>query len=177
MTRITLSVAVAVSALATLLSPDPASACSRILPFSSDELFAADVIVRATAVTYVVAPEPNTMPMGEPMSAVEFKVEEVLKGDGVPDFVVLNASLSDRDDFNDGAVPYQFVRRNGRSGNCYASSYKEGAQFLLFLRKSGNGFTSNISPLGPTNEQLRGPGDEWLRWVKQYRATKGRTEN
>src|SRR6185503_20371718 len=70
--------------------------------------------------------------------------------------------------------PYRFVRPGGRSGSCFANSYKKGAQFLLFLKRSNfrpetnTGFTINISALGPTNEQLRGPGDPWIEWVKAY---------
>lgn len=173
MRRLTLAFAVAASVLIMLLPANPASACSRVVPYSSDELFAADVIVRATAVRYVVAPDPNTMTTGEPESTVEFKVEEVLKGEGVIDSVKLRGYLSDRDDFNDEEVPYQSVRPDGRAGSCFANSYKEGGQFLLFLGKRGDGFTPNISALGPTNEQLRGPDDAWLRWVREYLNTHG----
>jgi hypothetical protein len=151
-------------------------ACSRSAPFSFDELFAADVIVRAAAVKYVIKPDPNTRTTGEPESTIEFKVEEVLKGENLPETVVLHGYLSDRDDFNDVGVPYKFVRPNGRAGSCFANTYKEGAQFLLFLKKKGDMFTSNISALGPTNEQLRGSDDPWLRWVKEYLDTHRRKD-
>jgi hypothetical protein len=163
-----------------VITPSPAqlvSACSRIGPFSFDELFAADVIVRATAVRYVIAPDPDLRTTGEPESTIEFKVQEVLKGENLPESIVLHGYLSDRDDFNDVEVPYKFVRPNGRAGSCFANTYKEGAQFLLFLKKNGENFTPNISALGPTNEQLRGPDDAWLRWVKEYLKTNGRKEN
>ena len=39
---------------------------------------------------------------------------------------------------------------------------------MLFLKRSGSGYTTNISALGPTNEQLRGPDDQWVKWVKAY---------
>jgi hypothetical protein len=65
-------------------------------------------------------------------------------------------------------VPYMFVRRLGRRGSCFANTYKEGAQFLLFLKKTKDGYTSNISALGPTNEQLRSDNDEWLIWVRNH---------
>lgn len=155
-------------ALAVLLEAGPAPACTRAGPFSFDELFAADVIVRAKAARYVVPPDPKMRTTGVPDSTVEFEVEEVLKGEGVPEKLELHAYLGDEDDFNELKVPYTFVRPGGRSGSCFANTYKKGAQFLLFLKKRGEGYTPNISALGPTNEQLRGPDDEWLRWVRDY---------
>ena len=160
------------------ISQASASACSRLKgPFSFNELFVADVIVRATAVKYVVAPDPYTGTTGVPESTIEFKVEEVLKGENVPETIVLNGYLSDRDDYNDVEVPYKFVRPGGRAGSCFANTYKEGAQFLLFLKKNEESYTPNISPLGPTNEQLRGSDDEWLQWVKEYLKTHERKES
>ncbi len=164
------SLAIAIALAFTLIAPiESASACSRMGPFSFDELFAADLIVRATAVKYVVPPDPNLRTTGEPKSTVEFKVVEVLKGKKEAT-VVLHGYLNDQDDFNEAEMPYRFVRPSGRSGSCFANTYKEGAQFLLFLKKTGDGYTPNISALGPTNEQLRGPDDEWLIWVKEYLA-------
>jgi hypothetical protein len=152
-------------------------ACSRAVPFSFNELFAADVIVRATAVRYITEPDPNLRTTGEPESRIEFKIEEILRGKDLPESVVLHGYLSDRDDFNDVGVPYKFVRRDGRAGSCFANTYKQGAQFLLFMKKEGENFTPNISALGPTNEQLRGPEDAWLRWVKEYLKTRWREED
>jgi len=145
-------------------------ACSRVQPFTLDELFDdAEVIVRVTAVKYAKPPgDPNLMTTGEPDSTIEFKVEEKLRWRDAPDTIVLNGYLSDRDDFNEMPVPYMFVRRLGRRGSCFANTYKEGAQFLLFLKKTKDGYTSNISALGPTNEQLRSDNDEWLIWVRNH---------
>jgi hypothetical protein len=149
-----------------LLPASPANACSRIGPFSFKELFAGDVIVRATAVKYIVRPDMTMITTDVPDSTVEFKVEEILKGEGVPKKIVLNAYLSDEDDFNEMPVPYKFVRPGGRGGSCFANAYKKGAQFLLFLNKTASGYTPNISALGPVNEQLRSETDPWLLWVK-----------
>jgi hypothetical protein len=63
---------------------------------------------------------------------------------------------------NDGTAPYDFVRRGGRHGNCFASDYKSGGQFLLFLR----GGTVHWSPLAATNEEVSGPKDPWVVWLK-----------
>ena len=150
-----------------------AKACSRGGPFTFSELFDnAAVIVRATAVEYAKPPnDPNIMTTGEPDSTIQFKVEEVIRGNGVPDNILLNGYLSDRDDYNEMPVPYTFVRPNGRSGSCFANTYKQGAQFLLFLKKMDKGYTPNISALGPTNEQLRSENDPWLQWVKDHLRT------
>ena len=65
-------------------------------------------------------------------------------------------------------LPYRFVRPGGRGGSCFANSYRRGAQFLLFLKKGWAGFTTNFSALGPTNEQLTGVDDPWVKWVRAY---------
>ena len=49
-------------------------------------------------------------------------------------------------------------------------------ELLLFLNQLGEGYTSNISALGPTNEQLHRPDDAWLLWVKKYMDTPKREE-
>ncbi len=153
-----------------LAHPASSRACSRMKPFTLDELFDnAEVIVRVTAVKYAKPPDdPNIITTGEPDSTIEFKVEEKLRGKDVPDTIVLNGYLSDRDDFNEMPVPYMFVRPYGRSGSCFANTYKEGAQFLLFLKRTKDGYTPNISALGPTNEQLHPDKDEWLIWVRNH---------
>lgn len=144
------------------------NACSRMYSFRLGELFSADLIVRATAVRYIVSPDPNTTTTGVPESTVEFKVEETLWGGDAPQTMILHGYLTDRDDFNDVPLPYRFVRPGGRAGSCFANSYKKNAQFLLFLKRSRGGYTTHVSALGPTNEQLRGPEDPWVKWVKAY---------
>jgi len=142
--------------------------CSRIYPYNLSELFRADQIVRATAVKYIIPPDPNTWTTGVPPSTIEFKIEEKIWGVDVPNIIVLNGYLTNRDDFNEVPLPYRFVRPGGRAGSCFANSYKEGAQFLLFVKRSGSGYTTDFSALGPTNEQLHSPEDPWVKWVKSY---------
>lgn len=139
--------------LAATGAASPVKACLA-RPFTFKDLFAAEAIVRATAVRHVSH------------TAVEFKVEEVLRGADVPASIALGGSLVNWDDFNETPVPYKLVRSSGRHGSCYANTYKQGAQFLLFLKKTAGGYTSDISPLGPTNEQLHSELDPWLLWVK-----------
>jgi hypothetical protein len=150
--------------------------CSRASSFKMSELFTADFIVRATAVKYIIPPDSPGQRSRVPYSTIEFKVEETIWGSDVPATISLNGYLSKEDDFNESPLPYKFVRPKGRYGNCFAIEYKEGAQFLLFVRKSSDWslfhaptvYTTNFSPLGPTNEQLRDADDPWVKWVKAY---------
>ena len=109
------------------VAPPAASACSRVKPFSFDELFVAEVIVRATAVRYVADPSTQTADASD--RAIEFNVEEVLRGRNVSAKIILSGRLTDEDDYNEVQVPYDFVRPGGRGGSCFARNYKEGAQF------------------------------------------------
>ncbi len=101
----------------------------------------------------------------------DFRIEDKLRGKNLSDTLILNGYLSGWDDFNEMPVPYMFVRPGGRSGSCFANTYKEGAQFLLFLRKTRDVYTADISPLGPTNEQLHSNDDPWLVWVTDHLKT------
>jgi hypothetical protein len=130
----------------------------------------ADAIVRAAAVDYARPPaEPDMRTTGEPDSRVRFRTVEVLKGAGFPSLIELPGYLVERDDFNEGKIPYTFVRPGGRSGSCFANSYRRNAQFLLMLKKRADGaFTVNWYALGPVNEQLRTGDDPWLEWVRDH---------
>jgi len=155
-----------------LALPINISAC-RAIPLTPAQLsMDADVIVRATAVSYNKAPEENRT-TGMPDSTVEFRVDEVLKGENVGNTLVMNGYLNDKDDFNDRAVPYDFVRPGGRAGSCFANSYKKGAMFLLFLKRKEQKLTPYWAALTPTNEQLRSSDDPWLRWVKDFLQSHG----
>ena len=125
-----------------------------LVPASTYVLKNADVIVRATAVEFTEN------------EGVKFRVEEILRGEGVPSTLIFRGHLSDRDDYNQRPVPYDHVRAAG-SGPCYAYEYKQGAEFLLFLKKDGNKLNPYWKPLAPTNEQLRPQNDTWLEWVRK----------
>jgi hypothetical protein len=157
---------VAAFAIFVSVNASDVAACSRRGPFTFEELFGpAELIVRATAVKYASPPTSEWRTTGQAESTVEFQVEEVLRGEAIKS-VVLHGYLGQKDDFNDVPMPYSFVRPTGRSGSCFANTYKQGAQYLLFLRKSGEVWTSNISALGPSNEQLHDADDPWVWWVK-----------
>ena len=97
------------------LTPVAAEACSRIGPFSFDEIFSATAIVRATPVRYVGDPDLSIVTTGVPDTRVVFHLDEVLSGKlkGVKEEFTLNGYLSDRDDYNEIEVPYRFVRPGG----------------------------------------------------------------
>ena len=142
--------------------------CSRAVPVSSVEMVnQADVIVRATAERYDVAPKnPKVVTTGEPDSTIRFHVLEVIRGDARTD-LTLPGYLSDKDDFNDRPSPYDFVRPGGRAGSCFANTYRSRAQFLLLLKKQKSGeLTVDWYGLGPVNEQLHSTNDPWLLWVR-----------
>jgi hypothetical protein len=101
---------------------------------------------------------------------IRFKVLEVIRGSLLRESseLILPGYLVDHDDYNDKLPPYNFVRPNGRSGSCFANSYRSGAQFLLILkREQPLGYTADWYELGPTNEQLHSADDPWLRWVRE----------
>ncbi|HEX8276948.1 MAG TPA: hypothetical protein VF615_30180 [Longimicrobiaceae bacterium] len=149
-------------------SPGEAHACSRFFPVTLGEVFQADAIVRVTATGYATPPGSGPRTTGIPEATVRFRVEEVLRGPGFPREVVVNGYLTDRDDFNDVPLPYRFVRPGGRGGSCFANGYREGAQYLLFLRRTADGYTPYHTSLGPTNEQVRGADDPWVDWARAY---------
>lgn len=150
------------------LSVSAAYACRPIeRPSAAKLLSGAEFIVRATAVKYVREPKGEVRYLQTPNDAeIEFKVEEVIMGKKIPNTLVLNGYLTNKSDYNDEPVPYDFVRPGGRGGSCFAYEYQKGAQFLLFLERRENKFTLYPQALGPVNEQLRPVDDEWLAWVK-----------
>ncbi len=152
--------------------------CQRADAVSSvDMVRQADLILRVTAVGYAIAPRnPNERTTGEPDSRIRFKVVEVIRGRTQSE-LILPGYLSDTDDFNDHAPPYNFVRPTGRSGSCFANSYRVSAQFLLLLKQQPSGeVTVNWYALGPVNEQLHSSNDPWLLWVRE-RVQKQNAEN
>jgi len=130
-----------------------------------------EIIVRATASGYAESPVDGSW-----IRFIKFRVEEVLKGENVPNTFLIRGFLMEKDDFNDRPVPYDYVRPMGRGGSCSARHYKQGAEFLLFLRKHDpneedsqewGAITPYWASMAATNEQLRSSDDAWLLWVKE----------
>ena len=125
----------------------------------------ADGILRVTPEYLVHAgSDPNST---APDSRIQFKVLEVIRGER-PDRLMLYGALVETDDFNDHTPPYDFVRPNGRSGTCFASSYRLGGQYLLMLKRDRNRELSIYwYPLAPVNEQIHSADDPWIIWVRK----------
>jgi hypothetical protein len=138
-------------------------------PTSAQTLISnAEVVVRATAIKYTREPQSN---IRNYPTEIDFRVEEILKGENVPSSLILNGYLRDKDDYNDRPAPYNFVRKGGRGGSCFAENYKRGAEFLLFLIEIDGKYWLQHYPLAPINEQLRNKDDEWLIWIKNQLQT------
>jgi hypothetical protein len=128
----------------------------------------ADAVIRAKAIEYASVPSnPTIRTTGVPDSRVRFESVEIIRGVDASG-LVLPGYLVQKDDFNDQQAPYTFVRPGGRAGSCFADSYREGAEYLLFLKKTSTGeFTVDWAALAPVNEQLHSPNDPWLIWVRE----------
>ena len=156
----------------------PSTACLGPPPLSPSVLITrADVIVRAKTLQYVKTRREEMVELDFSSNGnIQFKVEEVLKGEGIPATLTIEGLLSVVDDFNDHPVPYDLVRPSGRHGFCEVYIYKKDAEFLLFLRKEEGKLTPYWASMSPTNEQLRSPDDAWLKWVKEYLQTQEEKE-
>lgn len=151
------------------LMPAAGWACSVVTITSNVDLVRyADGVIRAKAVEYARPPSnPNIWTTGVPDSKVRFEELEVIRGVGASG-LVLPGYLVQKDDFNDQRAPYTFVRPVGRAGSCFANSYRQGAEYLLFLKKTNSGdFTVNWAALAPVNEELHSSEDAWLIWVRE----------
>jgi hypothetical protein len=157
----------------------PALSCSIVKPPDPVVMVRqADLILRVTAVEYSGQGPGTTWTTGVPVSDVRFAVEEIVKGIYEKPTIILPGYLSERDDWHDQTPPYTFVRPGGRSGSCFANTYRKGGQFLLVLKKlnsvslglagrPADGYTVNWYALGPVNEQLRSANDPWVQWVRE----------
>jgi len=137
-----------------------ANACSVVkLDSPSDLIQQADGIYLVVARDFAQSPAVGRHTAG----TVRFSISETLKGAErkelrIPGF------FTDADDPNDHPVPYEFVRPEGRHGNCYAEAYREGRMYLFFVK----GGTPYWSPLAPVNEQVTSESDSWVEWVRQH---------
>jgi hypothetical protein len=129
----------------------------------ADFVDSADVIVRARVVgrdSLLGGPSGST----RWFPGVRLELVEALR-DSIPASIVVPGTIVDRDDFNTLPVPYQMVRTSGQYGDCYASEYRLDAEYLLLLKRTSRGLTPQWWPLAPSNEQIRGADDAWVRWV------------
>lgn len=103
-----------------------------------------------------------------------FRIDEQMKGELDGSTLQLRGRVVEEDDFNPNPVPYQIVRPSGQRGMCYTDEYREGGRYLLMLVRGDGELTHRIAPLAPTNEQIRGPGDPWVEWVREQISEGGR---
>ncbi len=125
----------------------------------------ADVIVRAVAVDSARAEGPITR------HRIVFRTAAIVAGPWPDTVFTLPGNVVDRDDFNTLPVPYGMVRRSGQRGDCFAREYRIGGEYLFLLKPESPASTRDSMtawwfPLGPTNEQIRGADDPWVRWVR-----------
>ena len=120
------------------------------------------------------APGPASWSSGDygASGLIEFEVVGVLKGPILSGPVRIPGTLVHRDDFNDRGIPFTFVRPGGRGGNCFAFGYRQGAEYLLFLRPGKETLAPYWAPLAAVNEQVRGSQDPWVAWVRGQLAGK-----
>jgi hypothetical protein len=164
-------------ALSAFSSTDAPSLCSIVTlrhnpegyfwPLPDIRAFAdsADVIIRARAVRLTPREVPPSL-FSYPNTQVHFEVLEILKGNSVPKEVAIAGAFVDRDDFNRSVEPYRLVRAAGRHGDCFATEYRPNAEYLLLLRRNAGVLTPYWAPLAPLNEQIQGPDDPWVRWIR-----------
>ena len=123
----------------------------------------ADGIYRLRALEYAPGgrkPEQAFRPW--PETRGRLRVLETLRGQRL-EVLQVPGGLVGHDDVNAHPPPYDIVRRAGRRGNCFAVSYRTGRQYLLFQR----GGTPYWAPLSAATEQVSGPQDPWVSWVRQ----------
>jgi hypothetical protein len=153
----------------------PAWPCTTTGRPSAERLVAdAEVIARVRAEGLSPTPGRAGAFLAGSATQVRFAILELLKGRLSSSAIEFNGSLTDYDDRNDRPVPYDFIRRGGRGGNCFALTYRAGAEYLLLLRSSESSdaqpsaLTPYWAPLSPTNEQLfDGANDAWFVWVSR----------
>jgi hypothetical protein len=154
----------------------PAWPCTVVGPLPTAERLVADAEVIARVRAEGLSPTPGRAGvMAGSSEQVRFAILEVLKGKLPASTIEFNGSLIDRDDPNDRPVPYDFIRPGGRRGNCFALTYRAGAEYLLLLKRGehpsyaqANDLTPYWAPLSPTNEQLvHGAKDPWFVWVHE----------
>jgi len=142
--------------------------CDVAVSRSLDDLLReASVIIRVRAESYLAPNPANVYQDGVPKDFVRFTVLEDLRRSARRDQLVLPGFLINADDFNDQPVPYTFARPNGRERNCFADTYRRGAQYLLLIKSNFGMYEIRWAPLQPVNEQLRWENDPWVVYVRQ----------
>ena len=128
-------------------------ACTAMLKPVDEVIRESDTVVRARVVG----------------AGVTLQVLEVVKGSYDRPFVTVPGQIRGYPSDPARRPPYEQIDCVGRvpgCASCFAQSYKDGAQYLLLLK----GGTPYWAPLSPTNEEVCGPDDPWVVWVKRQVA-------
>ena len=139
-----------------------------VWPLSNIRAFVteSEVIVRAKAIG--IGPAQDLPLFGRAMDkSIEFEILEVLKGDRDHSRLFVPGDSTSNNNFNSGVVPYRIVRSAGQRGNCIATSYKIGGEYLLLLRSQEGVLNPYWAPLAPLNEQINGRDDAWVNWIRE----------
>ena len=123
------------------------------------------LVARAEAIYLVQANGYQTEPASGVRGAgglIRFSVVSTLKGPKA-DSLRISGRLTSKPDPNDVPIPYEFVRPDGRKGDCVATAYMTGQHYLVFLQMG----TPYWAPLSAVNEQVSGVHDPWVLWAQQ----------
>jgi hypothetical protein len=149
--------------------------CGILLPCKVSEVLSPEqLVVQATSIVVAIPMDYEKKPKSpDEFGSIRFDIKRVLKGESSMKQVTVEGVLTDKDDFNEGTVPYSSVRPSGKQGSCFAYFYKSGAPYLLFLEEQKGSDEHKIkepspywAPLAPANEQLKSMDDPWLQWVE-----------
>ena len=110
-----------------------------------------DAVVRAVAVDSIAA-----LPY-EYRGWIRFRPTEILRGPFPNREFWLQGDLVDGDDFNEDPVPYRVVRPAGQRGDCFASEYRLGGEYLFLLKKDIVGPGIPPSPTAPPSRYPPAP--------------------
>ena len=150
--------------LALLLVGFPARACL------VKEILKPQFLVEQAQAIYLVKAGGYVVPLRQlprgQTPKINFILLSVIKSTAPKQPLQFAGVLVQKDDRNDQVAPYDFVRPAGRRGACFATEYRTGAEYLMLIK----GGTPYWAYLSPTNEQVFGPSDAWLKWVKQQAA-------
>ena len=127
----------------------------------------ADAIVRARALLELRRPDADSVRRIEPSTRVRFQVLEVIWGANLPTEFEVAGTLDGGDEFNPDTVPYLEPRSSALTGMCFSYRYRAGGEYALLLHREQDGsYSPDWEPLQPVNEQVRGPNDPWLVWLR-----------
>jgi len=98
-------------------------------------------------------------------SRVRLEVFEVLRGSLAENVLNVEGTLAEHTPPRRRKAPYTMdCARAAGCGGCFAKEYRPGGKYLLLLK----GGTPYWAPLAPTNEEVTGPSDPWVQWVRGF---------